>query len=198
MYLVQNWGKARAVNLAFIAVFNNISVMSRRSVLLVEETGVPGENHRTAAIHWQIYHILLYRVDLDWPGFELTTLMVIDTDCIDSCKSNYHMITTTMVPSVQRTVLTRHNNKSEKSAWCSRFVLKQKAQPDFFSARSLKTSHQIDMSLHSNANISWFRPKKYFDVTFYCWLLIGKLANTNFIIFGLTRPMHAIQRWLRI
>jgi hypothetical protein len=28
------------------ATFNNISVISRRSVLLVEETGVPGENHQ--------------------------------------------------------------------------------------------------------------------------------------------------------
>jgi hypothetical protein len=26
-------------------------------------------------------------------GFELTTLVVIDTDCIGSCKSNYHTIT---------------------------------------------------------------------------------------------------------
>ena len=29
--------------------FTNISVMSRRTVLLVEETGVPGENHRPTA-----------------------------------------------------------------------------------------------------------------------------------------------------
>ena len=28
-------------------------------------------------------------------GFELTTLVVIDTDCIGSYKSNYHTITTT-------------------------------------------------------------------------------------------------------
>ena len=35
------------------ATFNNISVISWRSVLLVEETGVPGENHRPAASHWQ-------------------------------------------------------------------------------------------------------------------------------------------------
>jgi hypothetical protein len=35
------------------AIFNNISVISWRSVLLVEETGVPGENHRSAACHWQ-------------------------------------------------------------------------------------------------------------------------------------------------
>jgi hypothetical protein len=31
--------------------FNNISVISWRLVLLVEETGVPGENHRPAARH---------------------------------------------------------------------------------------------------------------------------------------------------
>jgi hypothetical protein len=33
----------------FNATFYNISVISRRSVLLVEETGVPGENDRHAA-----------------------------------------------------------------------------------------------------------------------------------------------------
>jgi hypothetical protein len=31
--------------MVFSATFNNISVISWRSVLLVEETGVPGENH---------------------------------------------------------------------------------------------------------------------------------------------------------
>ena len=31
------------------ATFNNISVISWRSVLLVEETGVPAENHRPVA-----------------------------------------------------------------------------------------------------------------------------------------------------
>ena len=45
------------------------------------------------------YHILLYRVHLTLAGFELTTLVVIGTECTDSCKSNYHTITTTMVPS---------------------------------------------------------------------------------------------------
>ena len=33
------------------ATFNNISVISWRSVLLVEETGVPGENHRPVPSH---------------------------------------------------------------------------------------------------------------------------------------------------
>jgi hypothetical protein len=33
--------------MVFNATFNNISVISWRSVLLVEEIGVPGENHRS-------------------------------------------------------------------------------------------------------------------------------------------------------
>ena len=35
---------------------------------------------------------MLYQVHLSWVGFELTTLVVIGTDCIDSYKSNYHYI----------------------------------------------------------------------------------------------------------
>jgi hypothetical protein len=35
--------------MVFNATFNNISGISWRSVLLMEETGVPGENHRPAA-----------------------------------------------------------------------------------------------------------------------------------------------------
>ena len=33
----------------FNATFNNVSVILEWSVLLVEETGAPGENHRPAA-----------------------------------------------------------------------------------------------------------------------------------------------------
>jgi len=39
--------------MVFNATFNNISVISWQSVLLMEETGVPGENHRTASRHGQ-------------------------------------------------------------------------------------------------------------------------------------------------
>ena len=35
--------------IVFNATFNNISVILWWSVLLVEETGVPGENHRSVA-----------------------------------------------------------------------------------------------------------------------------------------------------
>jgi hypothetical protein len=76
--------------MVFNTTFNNISAISRRPVLLVEETGVPGKNHQPAACHW-----MLYWVHLAWVGFDLITLVVIGTDCIGSYKSNYHTITTT-------------------------------------------------------------------------------------------------------
>ena len=37
--------------MVFNIAFNNISAISQRSVLLMEETAVPGENHRPAACH---------------------------------------------------------------------------------------------------------------------------------------------------
>ena len=37
--------------MVFNATFNNISVISWRSALLLEETGVPVENHRLAVSH---------------------------------------------------------------------------------------------------------------------------------------------------
>jgi hypothetical protein len=39
--------------MAFNAIFNNISVISWRSVLLVGETGEPRESHLSAARHGQ-------------------------------------------------------------------------------------------------------------------------------------------------
>jgi len=46
----------------------------------------------------KIYHIMLYRVHIAWAGFLLTTLVVIGTDYIGGCKSNYHMIMATTAP----------------------------------------------------------------------------------------------------
>ena len=37
--------------MVFNATFNNMSVISWRSVVLVEETGVPGENYQPVASH---------------------------------------------------------------------------------------------------------------------------------------------------
>jgi hypothetical protein len=54
--------------------------------LFVEETGGPRENHRPQVqVTNKLYHIMLYTSP--WSIFELTTSVVIDTDCIGSCKS---------------------------------------------------------------------------------------------------------------
>ena len=49
----------------------------------------------------KLYHIMLYRVHLTCAGFELTTLVVICTDCTGSCKSNQNTIMTTTAPLIE-------------------------------------------------------------------------------------------------
>jgi len=44
--------------MVFNAAFNNISVILWWSVLMVEETGVPGENHRLVQVTDKLYHIM--------------------------------------------------------------------------------------------------------------------------------------------
>ena len=64
--------------------FNNISIISWWQVLLVEETRVPKKNTDLLQVTDKLYHIMLYQVHLASAGFELTTLVVIGTDCISS------------------------------------------------------------------------------------------------------------------
>ena len=61
--------------MVFNATFNNISVMSWRSVLIVKETA-------------DLSQVTQYCIEYisSWTGFELTTLVVIGTDCTGSCK----------------------------------------------------------------------------------------------------------------
>jgi hypothetical protein len=57
----------------------------------------PEETTDSAQVIDKLYYIMLYISP--WTGFELTTSMVIGTDCIGSCKSSYQAITATTTPS---------------------------------------------------------------------------------------------------
>jgi hypothetical protein len=56
----------------FHTTFNNISAISWQSVLMVEESGVPRENHRSAASHWQtLSHNVVSRIHTQQVGVDL-------------------------------------------------------------------------------------------------------------------------------
>jgi len=65
-----------------ICIKQNRNLILWRLVLLVEETGVPGENHRPVASHWKTLSHTCNVVSSTPPherGFKLTTLVVIGT-----------------------------------------------------------------------------------------------------------------------
>ena len=69
----------RVMVFEFHATFNNISALSWQLVLLVEETRVPGENHRPVQVTDNFFSL---NVIPRWAGFELATLVVMGTDYI--------------------------------------------------------------------------------------------------------------------
>jgi hypothetical protein len=62
-----------------MSLSSNISFISWQSLLLVEETGIPGENLDLPQVADKLYHIMC-RVHVSKAGFELATLLVIYTD----------------------------------------------------------------------------------------------------------------------
>ena len=71
---VIKWSSVRELAMVFNVTFNNISVISWWSVLLV------GETTDLSQVDDPLYHIMLYWVHLVMNGFELTTFMAICTD----------------------------------------------------------------------------------------------------------------------
>jgi hypothetical protein len=66
--------------LMFNAIFNNISVISWRSDLLMLETRVPGNNHQPAASHWQtLSHNVVSSTSTDIVGFYVIVVVTMSS-----------------------------------------------------------------------------------------------------------------------
>jgi hypothetical protein len=100
-YLIDNSTKMLKVGvrvMVFNATFNNISIILWQSVLLVEETRISGENHRSATSHWQTWS---HKVVSSIPRLSGIQIRNVSGDrhwCIGSYKSNNHTIMTTTIP----------------------------------------------------------------------------------------------------
>ena len=103
MYFLYIWVRFMVFN----ATFNYISVISWWSVLFVEET------RETDGPALSLSQTLSHNVVSSTPCPEqYSTLVVIGTDCIGSCKSNYRMIMITNSPSMymKECIVTRKIN----------------------------------------------------------------------------------------
>ena len=89
----------------FNTTFNNISVISRQSNLIGGGNWSTRKKPQTSRMSLTNF-ITISRLEYTspWVGFKLTTLVVIGTDFIGSCKSNYRTITTTLSPKILKLI----------------------------------------------------------------------------------------------
>jgi hypothetical protein len=139
------------------ATFNNISVISWRSVSMVEESGGPGENHRPAASHWQtLSHERESTHNISGDRYRFHR---------GSCKSNYHRIRATTAPS----------NKAIDVNWHER------PPNDTFSHKLKYRNRALIDVLHFICPLAYLLPKTYnylafqsFDYDRTWWRLFQK------------------------
>jgi len=81
--------------MVFNATLNNISLYHGGQFYCWKKPENPEKTTDLSQVTDKLYYIMLYTSP--WSRFELTSV-VIGTDCIGSCKSNYYTITATTAP----------------------------------------------------------------------------------------------------
>ena len=100
----QGWGLVIVFNATFSFSFDNInSYIKEVSFIGKKKTLSIPRKHLLQVSHWWTLSQCCIKYTSPWARFELTTLVFLvvvkGTDCICSCKSNYHTIMTTAAPS---------------------------------------------------------------------------------------------------
>ena len=79
---------------------NNIPIIAVVSFIGGRNQRTPGKTTDLSEVSDKLYHIMLYISP--WSRFELTTSVLIGTDCIGRCISNPHTIMTTTTPTSEK------------------------------------------------------------------------------------------------
>jgi hypothetical protein len=132
----------------------------------------------------KLYRIILYWMHLTWARIKFTTLVVMGTDCIGSCKSNYHTIMTTSPHILLEWIWPEYSDcfiRWDDNNVC--FVLDQHA----YFANSLK-QQSVGRHVAPLGNTITIPSQTVFVFSLQYCVLSREATYTTFIAFGLTRP----------